>query len=295
MESKYSIKDLEQLSGIKAHTIRAWEQRYKLIQPMRTATNIRFYGDHDLRVVLNTSVLLETGWKIGKISKHSPDELAHLALEASPYEGSYTYELNELKLATLGFDIKRFEAIMDHCIKKYGVHGTYRDVIGDFIQELGKLWLSGSVGISQEHFVSALIRQKIYAAIDALPAIANEENGKYAIFLPANELHEIGVLYLAYILKERGEQVYYLGQSLPKEYLTDLLDNRPVDHLISCFTTHPELPELDNYLAELEELIVHKGIKVHLTGYIFSGFTPDREFTNINIYGTLKELSQGLS
>jgi hypothetical protein len=96
-------------------------------------------------------------------------------------------------------------------------------------------------------------------------------------------------------LKERGEQVYYLGQSLPKEYLTDLLDNQPVDHLISCFTTHPELPELGNYLDELEELIVHKGIQVHLTGYVFSEFTPDREFTNINIYSTLKELSEGLS
>ncbi|MDG2110948.1 MAG: hypothetical protein P8J76_07945, partial [Schleiferiaceae bacterium] len=188
-----------------------------------------------------------------------------------------------------------FEAIMDHCIEKYGVHATYREVIGDYIQELGKLWLSGSVGISQEHFVSSLIRQKIYAAIDALPAIANENNGKYAIFLPANELHEIGVLYLAYILKERGEQVYYLGQSLPKEYLTDLLDNQPVDHLISCFTTHPEVPELGNYLDELEELIIHKGIQVHLTGHIFSEYTPEREFTNINIYGTLKELSAGLS
>ena len=295
MESKYSIKDLEQLSGIKAHTIRAWEQRYKLIEPKRTVTNFRYYGDHDLRVVLNTSVLLSAGWKIGKVSKHSPDELAYLALEASPYEGNFTYELNELKFATLGFDIKRFEAIMDHCIEKYGVHATYREVIGDYIQELGKLWLSGSVGISQEHFVSSLIRQKIYAAIDALPAIANENNGKYAIFLPANELHEIGVLYLAYILKERGEQVYYLGQSLPKEYLTDLLDNQPVDHLISCFTTHPEVPELGNYLDELEELIIHKGIQVHLTGHIFSEYTPEREFTNINIYGTLKELSAGLS
>jgi len=295
VESKYSIKDLEQLSGIKAHTIRAWEQRYKLIVPMRTVTNIRYYGDHDLRVILNTSVLLGAGWKIGKISKHSPDELALLALDASPYEGNFTYELNELKLATLAFDIKRFEAVMDHCIERYGVHNTYREVIGDYIQELGKLWLSGSVGISQEHFVSSLIRQKIYAAIDALPAIANEKSGRYAIFLPANELHEIGVLYLAYLLKERGEQVFYLGQSLPKEYLTDLLDNQPIDHLISCFTTHPELPELGNYLDELEELIVHKGIQVHLTGYVFTDFEPEREFRNINIYGTLKELSEGLS
>lgn len=294
MTTRYSIKDLEQLSGIKAHTIRAWEQRYKLIEPKRTSTNIRFYSDEDLRVVLNTSVLLEKGLKIGQISKWEAEEIADEALKASPYLGNFTYELNELKISTLKFDIARFERVMAQCIEQHGVHKTFQEVLGDYIQELGKLWLSGSVSISQEHFMSSLIRQKLFSALDGLQSTATSSSKTYAIFLPANELHEIGVLYLAYVLKERGDNVFYLGQSLPKEYLTDLLDNHPVDYLVSAFTTHPEREDLGDYLSELEELIHNRNVKVSLTGYQFDGFSLEQELPNITIYSTLKELSQAI-
>lgn len=289
MKSRYSIKDLEQLSGIKAHTIRAWEQRHKLITPKRTSTNIRFYSDDDLRVILNVSILLEHDWKIGQIAKFTPEEIAKSALEADPYEGNYAYELNELKLSTLNFDIERFETIMSTCIEKHGIHDTFQKVIGDYIQELGKLWLSGSVSISQEHFMSSMIRQKLYSALNELDAV---DNGKtFALFLPANELHEIGLLYLAYVLKERGERVIYLGQSLPKEYLTDLLDNQKVDALISVFTTNPDVEYLPEYLRDLDDLIHDRGIQVHLTGYQFSDFSENNFGDNIHIYNTLKDLT----
>ena len=289
MKSRYSIKDLEQLSGIKAHTIRAWEQRHKLITPKRTSTNIRFYSDDDLRVILNVSILLEHDWKIGQIAKLAPEEIAKSALEADPYEGNYAYELNELKLSTLNFDIERFETIMSTCIDKHGIHDTFQKVIGDYIQELGKLWLSGSVSISQEHFMSSMIRQKLYSALNELDAV---DSGKtFALFLPANELHEIGLLYLAYVLKERGERVIYLGQSLPKEYLTDLLDNQKVDALISVFTTNPEVEYLPEYLRDLDDLIHNRGIQVHLTGYQFNDFSENTFGDNIHIYSTLKDLT----
>ena len=289
MKSRYSIKDLEQLSGIKAHTIRAWEQRHKLITPKRTSTNIRFYSDDDLRVILNVSILLEHDWKIGQIAKLTPEEIAKSALEADPYEGNYAYELNELKLSTLNFDIERFETIMSTCIDKHGIHDTFQKVIGDYIQELGKLWLSGSVSISQEHFMSSMIRQKLYSALDKLKAV---DSGKtFALFLPANELHEIGLLYLAYVLKERGDRVIYLGQSLPKEYLTDLLDNQKVDSLISVFTTNPDVEYLPEYLRDLDDLIHDRGIQVHLTGYQFNDFSENNFGDNIHIYNTLKDLT----
>ena len=294
MTSTYSIRDLEQLSGIKAHTIRAWEQRFKLIEPKRTNTNIRFYNDGDLRVVLNTSLLISTGMKIGHISKLNPDQIAQEALNASPYLGNYQYELNELKLSTLNFDVVRFDAVMATCIDLYGVHATFQEVIGDFIQELGKLWLSGCVGISQEHFMSSLLRQKLFAAIDNLETSKSPKNGTFALFLPANELHEIGILYLAYVLKERGEHVFYLGQSLPKEYLVDLVDHQKVDYLVSAFTTHPEQGKLDDYLDDLDLLIGDKGVKVYLTGYQFQATQLSRSFKNISIYSTLKELSQSI-
>ena len=289
MKSRYSIKDLEQLSGIKAHTIRAWEQRHKLITPKRTSTNIRFYSDDDLRVILNVSILLEHDWKIGQIAKLNPEEIAKSALEADPYEGNYAYELNELKLSTLNFDIERFETIMSTCFDKHGIHDTFQKVIGDYIQELGKLWLSGSVSISQEHFMSSMIRQKLYSALNELKA---GDSGKtFALFLPANELHEIGLLYLAYVLKERGERVIYLGQSLPKEYLTDLLDNQKVDALVSVFTTNPDVEYLPEYLRDLDDLIHDRGIQVHLTGYQFNDFSENTFGDNIHIYSTLKDLS----
>jgi DNA-binding transcriptional MerR regulator len=289
VKSRYSIKDLEQLSGIKAHTIRAWEQRHKLITPKRTSTNIRFYSDDDLRVILNVSILLEHDWKIGQIAKLSSSEIAKEALDCDPYEGNYTYELNELKLSTLNFDIDRFENIMNDSVEKHGIHDTFQKVIGDYIEELGKLWLSGSVSISQEHFMSSMIRQKLYSAINELKA---QEGGKtFALFLPANELHEIGLLYLAYVLKERGDKVFYLGQSLPKEYLTDLLDNQSVDSLISVFTTNPDAEYLPEYLQDLNDLILDRKVQVHLTGFQFNDFGEKNFGDNIHIYKTLKDLS----
>lgn len=292
MKSRYSIKDLEQLSGIKAHTIRAWEQRHKLITPKRTSTNIRYYSDDDLRVILNVSILMEHDWKIGQVAKLSSEEIAKEAHDCDPYEGSYTYELNELKLSTLNFDIERFEATMDECVEKHGIHDTFQKVIGDYIQELGKLWLSGSVSISQEHFMSSMIRQKLYSALDTLEA---KKDGKtFALFLPANELHEIGLLYLAYVLKERGDKVFYLGQSLPKEYLTDLLDNQKVDALVSVFTTNPDFEYLPEYLQDLDDLIKDRSVQVHLTGYQFNDFGKDRIGDNIHIYKTLKRLSEAI-
>ena len=294
MTTRYSIKDLEQLSGIKAHTIRAWEQRHKLIIPKRTSTNIRYYADDDLRVVLNVALLLEHGMKIGQVAKLDPQEIAMQALEASPYLGSFTHELNELKISTLAFDLGRFEAIIAYCIEKHGIHKTFREIIGDYIQELGKLWLSGCVSISQEHFVSSLIRQKLFAAIDELEVPDQPKTGTYALFLPANELHEIGILYLAYVLKERGEHVFYLGQSLPKEYLSDLLDNKKVDFLISAFTTYPEKEDLPEFLIDLEELIDKRGVKAHLTGYQFVGQELPENLPNTHIYKDLRELSESV-
>jgi methanogenic corrinoid protein MtbC1 len=238
---------------------------------------------------LNVSILLEHDWKIGQIAKLDPEEIAKSALEADPYKGSYAYELNELKLSTLNFDIERFETIMSTCIDKHGIHDTFQKVIGDYIQELGKLWLSGSVSISQEHFMSSMIRQKLYSALDELSVGDSEKT--FALFLPANELHEIGLLYLAYVLKERGERVIYLGQSLPKEYLTDLLDNQKVDALISVFTTNPDVEYLPEYLRDLDDLIHDRGVEVHLTGYQFNDFSENKFGGNIHIYNTLKDLT----
>ena len=142
--------------------------------------------------------------------------------------------------------------------------------------------------------MSSLIRQKLFSAIDALPSVAVPKTGSFALFLPANELHELGLLYLTYVLKERGEHVYYLGQSLPKEYLEDLLNHKHVTHLISAFTTNPDVEQLDDYLVELDEMAEGNGVKVLLTGYQFSQFEPKSVYRNIEIHESLKGLSASI-
>ena len=183
---------------------------------------------------------------------------------------------------------------MAHCVEKFGIHKTYQNIIGDYIQELGKLWLAGNVSISQEHFMSSLIRQKLFSAIDGLKSSAKPKSGSYALFLPANELHELGLLYLTYVLKERGEHVFYLGQSLPKEYLTDLLDKQDIDALVSVFTTHPDSEYLPEYLNNLAEIIGDRNIKVHLTGYQFASAQIKSLPDKLLIHNTLRELSDNI-
>ena len=180
---------------------------------------------------------------------------------------------------------------MAHCVEKFGIHKTYQEIIGDYIQELGKLWLAGNVSISQEHFMSSLIRQKLFSVIDGLKSSAKPKSGSYALFLPANELHELGLLYLTYVLKERGEHVFYLGLSLPKEYLEDLLNHQPITHLISTFTTHPDVEQMEDYLAELDQMVDRNSVKVHLTGYQFQQFDKKSRWKNIQIHQSLKDLS----
>lgn len=290
MTTRYSIKDLEKLSGIKAHTIRAWESRYKLIQPKRTSTNIRYYGDEDLVKILNTAILVEAGRKISDVAKLDEQQLKDQALAESPYLGNYNYEMNELKIATTTFDIDRFERVLSYCISTYGTHTTYQSIIGDFVLELGKLWLNGIVSISQEHFMSSLIRQKLFATIDSVPTTKDPNAQSLALFLPANELHEIGILYLAYLLKERGYKVYYLGQSLPKEYLSDLTAIKQLDHIISVFTTYPDESEIVDYLNEMSELLC-TNCEFHITGFQCNHVPKDEIPPNFYVYDNLKSLA----
>jgi DNA-binding transcriptional MerR regulator len=293
VETRYSIKDLEQLSGIKAHTLRAWEQRYKLIVPKRTSTNIRYYSDSDLRMVLNTATLLDNGFKIGAVAKMSEEEVRSEALNATPYKGEFSQEIKELKLHTLSFDIQGFESTISRCVLDHGVHVTFKDIIGDYIEILGRLWLAESISISQEHFMSSLIRQKLFAAIDKLE-LPQKPKKTFGIFLPANELHEIGALYLTYVLRERGFEVFYLGQSLPKEYLKDLLQARNVDGLISVFTTAPDSDSVEEYLHELDEIVREYTAHVYVTGFQLRDFDFTKTPPRVSVYSSLKELESEL-
>ena len=262
--SIYSIKDLEQLSGIKAHTLRIWEQRYDFIKPKRTDTNIRYYDDRDLKLILNVSLLKENGHKISKISKMQYDDMQNEVIKLTEKKLSYPEQIHALTLAMIDHDEERFEKIMSTIILQLGFEKTMTKVIYPFLVKIGILWQTGSILPSQEHFISNLIRQKLIVAIDGLFVPSAEYKKKYLLFLPEGEMHELSLLFSSYIIKSRKNKVIYIGQNTPVNDVISVHNQLKPDYLVTVLTTHPQLCELQSYLDNLSHTF--HNIEILLTG-----------------------------
>src|SRR5690554_1586022 len=211
--AKYSIKDLERFSGIKAHTLRIWEKRYNLLQPQRTDTNIRFYSDEDLKKLLNVSLLCNNGEKISKISALTNDEMCELVKQIEVGGLHLEKRIDDFVKAMLDLDELAFNQTFDELIQEIGFKETLLNVVFPFLRKVGILWLSDEIQPTHEHFTSNLIRNKMIAAIHALPVV--EEGRKAVLFLPEGEFHELGLILFNFILRQTGIKTYYLGQSTP--------------------------------------------------------------------------------
>lgn len=263
--SNYSIKDLEQLSGIKAHTLRIWEQRYNIINPKRTDTNIRTYDDKDLKLVLNIALLQSHNYKISKIAQLSLEELSKEVLAISERQLNYPDQIHSLTIAMIDMDEDRFEKIMSTNILQFGFENTMINIIYPFLSRIGILWVTGSIGPAQEHFITNLIRQKIIVAIEGQVIRLNANSKKYILYTPEGELHEIPLLFANYVLRARNNKVVYLGQSLPFNELQFVCELHKPDYLFSVITSTPGQEEIQNYVNRLGENF--PTIKVLLTGY----------------------------
>lgn len=211
----YSIKELEKLSGIKAHTIRIWEKRYSLIEPHRTNTNIRYYTDENLKKILNVALLNRQGIKISHIARMNEQELKEEIIKTSVKSNSHTALVDSLVIAMIDLDQYMIEAIIDKSIAKIGFKDTVSEVLYPFLDKVGILWQSGEVNPAQEHFVANLIRQKIISTSDQLPNTFNPDAKKFLLMLPEGEWHEIALLFAQYLIKKAKHEVIYLGQSVP--------------------------------------------------------------------------------
>jgi MerR family transcriptional regulator, light-induced transcriptional regulator len=249
--SVYSIKDLEQLSGIKAHTLRIWEQRYNFIKPKRTDTNIRFYDDEDLKLVLNISLLKENGHKISKICDMSFSEMQEEVVRITERKLSYPEQIQALTLAMIDMDEDRFEKIMSINILQLGFERTMINIIYPFFLKIGVLWQTGAINPAQEHFISNLVRQKLIVAIDGQLVSSSEYNKKYMLYLPENEIHEIGLLFSSFIIKARNNKVIYLGQNLPFEDLASVYGSHKPDVIVSVFTSNPVASNVQDYIDNM--------------------------------------------
>jgi DNA-binding transcriptional MerR regulator len=247
---QYSIRELEDLSGIKAHTIRIWEKRYGIVSPHRTPTNIRLYSDADLKKLINVALLNNHGLKISKIASLSSSELVNRVTELSRKDDGPAMHIDRLVVAMVDLDEHKFEATIAELIARFGFEKTILNITYPFLEKIGVLWQTGNISPLQEHFISNLLRQKILVAIDALP-LPPRRSPRVVLFLPEGELHELGLLFIHYLVKKSGYRTYYLGQQVP---LADVewfcLHHTPVA-MITSITTSPPAPFVEGFLNRL--------------------------------------------
>jgi DNA-binding transcriptional MerR regulator len=249
--STYSIKDLEQLSGIKAHTLRIWEQRYNLLSPKRTDTNIRYYDDADLKLILNVALLNDNGFKISKIASMEHQELRDEVMKLTERSLTHDDQIHALTISMIEMDEERFDKILSSNILKLGFEQTMLNIIYPFMSKIGVLWQTGAINPAQEHFISNLVRQKLIVAIDG--QVTNGGGKKFLLYLPAGELHEISLLFACYLIKSKGHKVIYLGQNTPNEDLNSVYAMHQPDYLMTVVTTSPSAEQIQEYLDNLSE------------------------------------------
>jgi len=263
----YSIADLEQYSGIKAHTIRVWEQRYKALKPHRSEGNTRYYDNEQLRRLLNIASLLDSDYRISELctmSDSSLNELLDKKLEQSiSSDNKYEFYISQILTSGIDFDEAHFEKLFSNCILRFGLKSTYINVIYPLLIRAGLLWSKNTLSIGSEHFISNLIRQKLLSAIDTLPPAKSHENS-WLLFLPVNEFHEIGILFSYYLIRQAGKKVIYLGANLPFESLKSTINETKPSNLFFFFVHYNRPEESQNYLDQLTNNF--KDSKIYVSG-----------------------------
>lgn len=251
--ARYSIKDLEHLSGIKAHTLRIWEQRYSLINPKRTETNIRYYDQEDLKLVLNVSLLKENGYKISKIAEMQEEDLHSAVMFVAEKTTSFADQVYALTLSMIDMDEQRFEKIISSNTLKLGFERTMLNIIYPFLSKIGIMWTTDAINPAQEHFMSHLIRQKLIVAIDGQIPNYSKSAKKFMLYLPENELHEISLLFASFLIQSREHRVIYLGQNMPFHDLHVAHDIYEPDYLFTILTSRPDNITAEEYLNNLSD------------------------------------------
>lgn len=250
---KFSISDIENLTGIKAHTIRVWEQRYHFFTPKRSETNIRYYDDDDLCMFLNIATLNEKGYKISKISKMEISEIFSLVKNLQEDHYNTNVQVQMLSNAMVKMDDSEFDEILKGCIDDLGMEKAICDIIFPFMRKVGFMWQVGVINPAHEHFATQKIEQKIIHDTYNLNQKTNDESKRYLLFLPPNEHHEIGLLFAQYILKSKGHQTLYLGQNLPYDSLQEVVNYYEPDFAFTVLTIISSDNNIEQIIQKLEE------------------------------------------
>jgi len=257
VKSNFSIKDLENLSGIKAHTIRIWEKRYNLFQPNRTDTNIRCYNIENLQKLLNVTFLYNNGYKISKISQLGEDKIPKVVRDLVSGQSNNGHVLNSLKMSMMNFDLALFSNTYNSLLKEKSFREIFYEDFIPFLNEVGLLWQTNTITPSHEHFICALIKQKILVNTEKLQfSTPNNASKTFVLYLPDNEIHELGLMFLNYEILSKGYHAIFLGQSIPIFSLKDLVPLYDNIVFVSYFTVQPDKENIMAYLKEFHDLLL---------------------------------------
>lgn len=296
VKTQFSIKDLENLSGVKAHTIRIWEKRYNLLEPDRTDTNIRQYDLLNLKKLLNVTFLYNQGYKISKIAHFEESEINDLIQGLSDtHEDSYA--LQEFKKAMFEFDHLRFSKTYDKLLDKKSFETIFFEVFIPLLNDIGTLWQTGTIDPVHERFVSELIKQKIILNIYDIRQNKNFDAApEFALFLPYQEIHEIGLLFANYILLKSGKNTIYLGNNIPLENLKHLLKHYTNITFLSYFTVKPDDITVLEYANSFRASIgSKKGYELWLMGAKVQTLDTEKLPAGTRVFCSLKELQKAIA
>ena len=271
----FTIKDLENLSGIKAHTIRIWEQRYSFLKPQRTETNIRYYSNEELKAILNISLLNKYGFKISHIGRMCNEEIRDKIMTLSDGKAVQERIVNELIQEMVDLDMEKFEKILADYISNRGIEKAVIHIIFPFLEKIGILWQTGHINPAQEHLVSNIIRQKLIVGIETTSSRISLDK-TFLLFLPEAEHHELGLLFMYYILKSRGAKTIYLGTNVPLQDVEYVVDLKKPDVVFIHLTGTSPTFNFDKFLAQVPTKL--KGTNTIISGAITQGYkrkTPD--------------------
>lgn len=287
----FTIKDIENLSGVKAHTIRIWEQRYNFLKPRRTKTNIRYYSNEELKKILNIALLNKYGFKISHINQMDHAEINQKLVSLSYKYAQQEWIVTQLISYMIDLDLDLFEELLNSQIEIKGVEKIINDIIFPFLEKIGILWLTNNINPAQEHLVTNIIRQKLLVGIDT--SVSQVKSEKIAVlFLPEGEFHELGLLYVYYLLKSRGVKVLYLGADVPLADVAFIVKAKRPDYLYTHLTSLSASFNIERFLNNLHSKI--SDTPVLISGSFTAGYKKNIP-SNIHFKKSLHEVKEYIS
>lgn len=296
IKNKFSIKDLENLTGIKAHTIRIWEKRYNLLQPERTDTNIRYYDLASFQKLLNVSYLNNNGYKISKIAAIEEHKIPLLVREIASKENLESHAINSFKLSMLNFDQILFYNTYDSLLKNKSFDLIFFDIFIPLLTELGLLWQTDTITPAHEHFITTLIRQKILINTEKLQSKQiNKSKKTFVLYLPDNEVHELGLMFINHQIISHGYHSIFLGQSVPLHDLRDIHNYYDDITFVSYFTVKPDKEEINDYIKTFNKTLLNKSnTEFWILGRMLEVLDLNALPKNVTPYKSIKDLIKQL-